>query len=495
MFLPRNQLSANAVYSLLLHNGYIWAATGNGIEIFDQEGKRLQLKGMIKELQNEMIYALLPDDRGQVWFAGNHGIGCISSEKDRISYFNAGNNLQSLEFNSNAACRAPDGKLYFGGINGINGFDPSWFNPEKKEQRVRLLLLVVSDSAYTSGIPSAKTEIRLNRRVPHIAGKVFCSDYTNAGSQLFSFYLEGYQQGWSKPSQDAEFNYRDLPPGNYRLLAKCADSWQNWSDPELLISITLSPPFWKTGWFLFLVISLITLVTGLVVRKINTMRYSKQILALEQQNAVEKERLRISKDMHDDLGASLTRISILSEMAKKQQDDPVKSQQIIEQISGISGGVVDDMSEIIWAMNPRNDTLDSFTSYIRQYASSYLESAGIEGRFAFPGKVPVQPMSSEFRRNLFLTVKEALHNVVKHADAANVTMRLVIEGHLLRIVIVDDGKGFSVETIQGWGNGLINMRKRIEEHEGRFQISSGEGKGTTVEISVKLPLNKSHTKG
>jgi signal transduction histidine kinase len=193
--------------------------------------------------------------------------------------------------------------------------------------------------------------------------------------------------------------------------------------------------------------------------------------------------------MHDDLGASLTRISILSELAKKQQDDAVRSQQIIEQISTISGSVVDDMSEIIWAMNPRNDTFDSFTAYIREYVSSYLESAGIEGHFQFPRDTHPHKMSSELRRNLFLTVKEAMHNTVKHAGAGNVFMQMVLDKTCLRVTFSDDGKGFLTDKVQGWGNGLINMRKRIEENGGRFEIISDIGKGTKIDLSVNLPRN------
>jgi signal transduction histidine kinase len=148
--------------------------------------------------------------------------------------------------------------------------------------------------------------------------------------------------------------------------------------------------------------------------------------------------------------------------------------------------VVDEMSEIIWAMNPRNDKLDSFTSYIRQHASSYLESAEIEGRFTFPDEIPSYPMSSELRRNLFLTVKEAFHNIVKHSGAGNVQMSLHFEKLSLKIIIEDDGVGFNLNKISGWGNGLTNMHKRIEELGGSFKINSEVGKGTLIEFSVKL---------
>jgi signal transduction histidine kinase/ligand-binding sensor domain-containing protein len=493
LFVARNQLSANAVYSLIMHDGSIWTATGNGIEIFDLKGKKRPVPPVIQELRNEVIYSLLADGRGQVWFTGNRGIGCINERKDHIIYLRTQNNLQSLEFNYNAACSSPDGKLYFGGIRGINGFDPAWFNPIKKTQRVRLISLFVSDTAYTEGIPPDFIKLTLSRLSPHISGKVVCTDYTNAGSQLFSFYLEGYHKEWSKPAQNADFIYRDLPPGKYRLLVKCADSWQNWGEPVTLLSITVNPPFWITGWFFFLVAMVITTITALIVRRINSIRYQKRIHILEQQNAIEKERLRISKDMHDEIGASLTRISILSELAKNQKDNRDAEMRVISQISDIAGGVVDEMSEIIWAMNPKNDTLDNFAAYFRQYASSYLETAGINAAFRLPEIVPSIMMSSELRRNLFLTIKESLHNIVKHSEAKNVKIQMTLNQKVLRMTIMDDGRGFIIEKTNGWGNGLINMRKRMEEPGGTFDIGSEIGKGTTIQLSIILPVNdKSH---
>ncbi|MFZ4522244.1 MAG: ATP-binding protein [Bacteroidales bacterium] len=492
-FVKSNRLSEAATNSLMVHEGAVWAATGNGIEIFDLSGNRKPLPGKIKELQNEVLYAMQSDDLGRIWFSGNHGLGCINAAKDRIFYFSRHDNLQSMEFNQNAACRAPDGRLYFGGIMGINGFDPAWFSSGEKVAAPRLMSLSVADTSFTRGIPSGLPELILSRHAPHVGGKVFCPDYSRTGSQLFSFYLEGYQLAWSAPSQSAEFSYRDLPPGSYRLIVKFGDSWQNWSDPVTLLSITLRQPFWKTGWFLIILIVFITTVTAYLARKINSMRFTRRILVLEQQNAIEKERLRISKDMHDDLGASLTRISILSELAKKQQDDPLKSQQLIGQISDISGGVVDDLSEIIWAMNPRNDTFDSFSSHIREYASSYLESAGIEGHFRFPQEIPAIGMPSDLRRNIFLVVKEALNNIVKHAGANKVQMEMYLRDETLGISITDNGKGFEADQNPHRGNGLVNMHKRMEEHNGAYAITSGEGRGTTIELSVKLPeIAKSH---
>lgn len=479
-----HKLSAVPVYSLILHKSLVWAATGNGIECYNSDGSVHELSAIFSSLKNEVIYSMLPDDSGRLWITGNNGIGCILA--DRIIFFNSKNNLQSLEFNHNAAFKNTDGSLYFGGIQGLNAIDPSTFNPDKKPPEVRLISLFVSDTAYSQGIPSTNLDFKLSRMAPHISGNVFSNDYANAGSLLYSFFLEGYQPGWSKPSGSSAFNFRNLPPGKYHLYVKCADTYMNWSAPAILVSFTIAPAYYTTWWFLSLLAAFILGITVLLVKRSQRVRYQEQIREIEREFAIEKERLRISKDMHDEVGASLTRISILSELAKKQQAEPVKALQTINQISEISGGVVDEMSEIIWAMNPRNDTLDSFSSYIRQHASTYLESAEIEGAFLFPDEIPAFHMSSELRRNLFLTVKEAFHNIVKHSGAGNVKMSLCFDKQNLNIKIDDDGKGFEIDKIKGWGNGLTNMRKRIEELDGRFEITSEVGKGTLIELSVTL---------
>jgi len=482
----RKRISLNEVHCLLEYQGAIWAATGNGIEIYNQDGTNLPKPGCIKELDDEVVYSLAPDEQGRIWFTSNHGISYINEKRDHIVNFNTHNNLQSLEYNSNASFRAPDGHLYFGGIRGINGLNPSRFNPGKKLPEVKLISLYVSDSAFTNGFFFGSVKLTLDRRAPHLSGKVFCSDFTNTGGQLFSFFLEGYQQAWSKPSPDADFMYRDLPAGKYRLLAKCADTWQNWSKTVVLLTIKIDRPFWKTWWFMALMTMAVAITTALTLKRINSARFRQQIKAMEQEQAIERERLRISKDMHDEVGASLTRISILSELAKKQQGEPGNTERIITQISEIAGNVVDEMSEIIWAMNPKNDNLYSFTAYFRRYASAYLETADISVKFNFPFVVPELPMSAEVCRNLFLTIKEALHNIVKHAKAGNVMIVLQIEEKKLEITICDNGHGFKHETHSGTGNGLFNMRKRIEECGGQYMLVSEVGKGTEIKISVIL---------
>jgi len=396
------------------------------------------------------------------------------------------NNLQSLEFNHNAALKGPEGRIYFGGINGINGIDPSQVKTEKELPRIHLFNLYVSDTIFSKGIPPDGISLSLSRDAAHLHGSVYTSGYGDASDQGFSFLLEGYEKEWNTPAASPAFAYRNLPPGEYRLLVRYTDPFRTTGTPIPLLTVKVVPAFWQTLWFAALLTIAIIAITVFIVKKVQHFRYINRIKALEQEHAIEKERLRISKDMHDEVGASLTRISILSEIAKSRQQEPDKTQKVIEQISEIAGDVVDELSEIIWAMNPKNDSLDSFAAYIRRYASTYLEATETLVSYNFPDPVAPLPMSAELRRNLFLTVKEAIHNVAKHADAKNLTITLQTDQKKLIIIIRDDGKGFSEELLPGTGNGLGNMNRRMEDCGGTFRISSGKGNGTEIIMTVGL---------
>jgi signal transduction histidine kinase len=305
--------------------------------------------------------------------------------------------------------------------------------------------------------------------------------------QQYSYFLEGYQKTWDPFSADPSFSYRNLPPGSYKLWVKCLDAFKNQGDNTLLLTLRVEPPFWMTWWFISLLLAVIILIVIGVVRKINEARYKARLRELQQQNAIEKERLRISKDMHDEVGASLTRISILSELARQKTGKAQETSAYIAQINEISGNVVDEMSEIIWAINPRNDNPESFASHIRQFVSNYLEPTGIIPDFRFQEPMPEFTMSSELRRNLFLTMKEAIHNLVKYSGSPNAEITLSFSDGSIHASIRDFGQGFNTLIFQKKGNGLQNMQKRIEDSGGRFNLSSVVGQGTLIEIVLPMP--------
>jgi signal transduction histidine kinase len=205
---------------------------------------------------------------------------------------------------------------------------------------------------------------------------------------------------------------------------------------------------------------------------------------LERRRAVEKERTRIATDMHDDLGAGLSQIKFLSETIGMKKQKHLPFEEEIDSIRSFSDEMIDKMGEIVWALNEKNDTLSDLLSYTRSYAMEYLEQNGIACTVDEPDAIPQDYVSSEFRRNIYLTVKETLHNVVKHAQASEVSVKIEIDRNLT-IQIRDNGIGITVPPGKASGNGLINMNKRIKELNGSFEIVNNNG---TV-VTIRVPLN------
>jgi signal transduction histidine kinase len=229
-------------------------------------------------------------------------------------------------------------------------------------------------------------------------------------------------------------------------------------------------------------IRVLTLIAKRVIALFNTAAlYQKD---LDRQLMLERERARISQDMHDDVGASLTRISILSDLAKNKDDVTGETKQWLGQISDTSRGVMEEMSQIIWALNPKNDTLEGLVAYLRRFANEFLEPTAINCSFDLPETLPVRALSVEVRRNVYLVVREALHNIVKHSDATIVDIKLSILDSRFSISIKDDGKGFDPGKLEFPGNGLINMKKRMNDIGGEIAIKSESGSGTEIELTV-----------
>jgi signal transduction histidine kinase len=242
----------------------------------------------------------------------------------------------------------------------------------------------------------------------------------------------------------------------------------------------------------------VVLTVGALVAGVRYLAWRKlqaQLQVMERQRALERERARIARDLHDDLGASLTRIALLSELAKADLHDPELAKTHLDQIFSTVSGLARELNEIVWAVNPANDDLEHFSDHICKFAQDYLSLAGIRCRLDFPESVPAYPLLSPERHSLFLTAKEALQNIVKHAQAGQVWIRLKLEPGLLLLLVEDDGKGCDTEMLSAasgatGGNGLVNMQKRMEQLGGRFIQQSKSGSGSLVRLELPLRSNK-----
>jgi signal transduction histidine kinase/ligand-binding sensor domain-containing protein len=311
----------------------------------------------------------------------------------------------------------------------------------------------------------------------------------------FSYLLEGSSDArWSAPSNQSAINFVDLPPGGYVLHVKARFLSGIYPDQMGSYAFRIRPPWWQTTLFRATMVLVLAAGIGWAIRSYTLKRLREQRILLERQQAIEKERTRIATDMHDDLGAGLSRIKFLSDTIgiKRQRQQPID-----EEISGIgeySKEMIDKMGEIVWALNQKNDLLSDLLSYTRSYAAEYLMQAGIRSRIEVPEEFPYRFVSGEFRRNVYLAVKEALHNIAKHSQAQEVYIRIEVRKELM-IVLQDDGIGFDRAAIRPYANGLQNMERRIGELGGTLVVGggtafggplAGEGRGTRVTIAVPI---------
>jgi signal transduction histidine kinase len=227
---------------------------------------------------------------------------------------------------------------------------------------------------------------------------------------------------------------------------------------------------------------------GGTARYVTRKRIQRKLAWLEHEHAVDKERSRIAQDMHDDLGARLTEIMLLSDSVKSS-DTHAESKTLAGELAVVSRDLVQNLDAIVWVVNPRNDSLRNLAAYIYEFMERFLRTSGIRCRLDVPDKLPECALSSEVRHNLFLVIKETLNNIVKHAHATEVRFFLRLENSALKIAIEDNGQGFSVAEDATAGNGLANMRLRMSKIGGLFGLTSEPGKGTTTKLHLPIKLD------
>jgi signal transduction histidine kinase len=288
-------------------------------------------------------------------------------------------------------------------------------------------------------------------------------------------------ESWTEAGTRREAYYADLSPGEYTFEVMACNHHGVWPDRGTTVGLHLAPFFYQTWWFY---VCCGTALAGFAMLGVNwRIREIRKIHELERANALSEQRRRIARDVHDDLGASLTHILQLA--ADNPKDgSAVESSRRSARIAAIAEEAVDDIGEIVWANNPEFDTLPDLVAYIREYAAKFLDAAGIAVQFDFPDEVPSLEVNGLFRRHLLLVLKESLRNIAQHAKASEVRIQLVVSPAHLKLEIADNGCGLKAQNRPRTGNGLANMRQRIAELNGSFTAASLPGQGTRIQALV-----------
>jgi signal transduction histidine kinase len=392
------------------------------------------------------VKGILPDGEGNLWLSTDKGLSRFEPKTQMFRNYTKKDGLHHNVFLSGAYHRGRDGRFYFGGESGVTAFHPDSIKAKRCVSPVVLTSFKVFDQSLPLPRSLASTrEIRLSYKQNFFSFESAVLDYSIPEKNQYAYMLEGFDRDWIHAGVRRYASYTNVPPGEYVLRVKGANSDGVWNEGGVAVKITITPPLWETWWFtgLFGVALLVTI--GGTIRYIEIRKLRERLRELEKQQALERERLRISQDVHDEVGAGLTQIAILSELAKIDLKRPQAAEAHIQKISERARQVIDNIGEIIWAINPKHDQLGDLAAYLRHYAVQFLMTTSIKYHCEFSDSSPDIHLSAEARRNLFLVFKEALHNIVKHAAATEVVLRLTCTDQRREILICDNGRGFSPE--------------------------------------------------
>ena len=494
-------LGNDSIWSLLVdRQGALWVGTCRG-------GLSRWLNGRFVTwttktgLVNDVICQILEDNHGNLWLGSYGGVFRIDKEEmdDSIARpdhsvhcvaYGKADGLPSIECQGGfqpSGCKTRDGRLWFPTIKGLAVADVDAVTTNT------LPPPVVIEEMTVDGIVTATNESKIPPSKQQIGFRYTALSLTDPEKVRFKTRLENLDKDWMDDGTRRVADYSRLPPGDYRFHVIACNNDGVWNKEGATLALTILPHFWQTGWFLSLAgLAAVGSIAGLA-RLVERRRIQLRLQRLERETAVERERARIAKDIHDDLGASLTEITILSELAQNSGIPPAQAQADVRKIGVKARSLTQLLDEIVWALNPKKDTLDNFVTYACTFAQDYLSVGKVQCRLEVPSEVPLVPLSSDVRHSLFLVMKEALRNVLKHAGATEVNLRITTDSSAFVLSIEDNGKGIEtnrlrafIEASNGHRNGLLNMRQRTESIGGQFEICSRLGEGTQVRLKVPI---------
>lgn len=456
-------LSDQMVSGIVQENDSIfWIATHTGLNRLNIRTSKFDHFFEEDGLANNVTYALLPDDEGNLWVSTNGGLSKFNFKTSNFRTYTEADGLQSNEFNANAGLKSSTGEFYFGGVNGFNVFNPHEITESKASP-----ILIIQEYRIFDTPHRPSPDVSMSHNENYLTFLFTALEFSAAEKIKYVYKLEGFDKDWIKAGKDRQAHYTNLDPGHYTFRVRASNPDGVWTSKDATMAFVIHPPFWKSWWF----ISLVVIVSVLLAYGVHRYR-------LEQSLKVERLRNKIASDLHDEVGSSLTRISIYSDLVQNGTEE-AESKNYLRGISELSREVVTTMSDIVWSIDNRYDKMESLVFRMTDFATELLQAKNIEFDFQSIGIDKEKILDPVLKQNLYLIFKEAVNNIVKHAGATRVKVLLTNEGGKFELRIDDDGKGM-VENGTPKGNGLRNMRRRAEAIGGTFEIK--QNGGTSIRV-------------
>jgi signal transduction histidine kinase/ligand-binding sensor domain-containing protein len=485
-------------YVRFLHaetNGSLWLGTIDGLCRY-RDGKFTPIKTENGLWHNELS-AIAGDRKGNFWISSFGGVFRVA--RSELNAFADGqqpaiqcigytrdDGLQAQESPGGfqpACTKTPDGRLWFPTVDGIVSVDPDHIIENKAAPPI-VLEEILAEGSPVNAHNGLQNPIVISAGKHRVEFRFTALSFTAPEKVRFRHKLEGLDHDWSLPDDRRAVTYNFMPPGDYTFRVTACNNDGLWNPEGASIALVMRPFIWQTWWFRTSAAIAFAGALVFLVRASERNRARQRMEKLEQQHALERERARIAKDIHDEVGASLTQIAFLSQRVDGAHQEPLEVERWNQRIGTTVRRTIQSLDEIVWAVSPKHDTLESLANYLSRFAQDHLELAGIRCVLDVLTVLPPLALNAEVRHNLLLAAREALQNAVSHAAATEVRVALELNNDALEIRILDNGRGFDPQRSADEGNGLSNMRKRLEEIGGKLEITSVLGKGTTVKFNM-----------
>jgi two-component sensor histidine kinase len=448
-------------------NGNIWLSTNDGIISFNPEKK--VFKPILTGVQFfNPAGEITMDSGGNFWFGTTNGLFRWDTANNQLTRFTNKDGLLSNEMDG-CITRLENGLILSGSLGAITFFFPQLLLGKEPAPPVAISLVQVNgrDTSVQFDTPPL---------LPHQSTLSFsyaALSYGNASQNYYSYMLKGTDKDWNPATQNTTVTYAKLPAGKYTFMVKGSNSDGVWNPVPVIFSFRIEAPFYLKWWFILMAVFL------LAISLVSFYRYR-----LMQALKVERLRTRLATDLHDDVGATLSAISMYSDALKKQVEKP-QLVNLLEKMGEDSREMVRTMSDLVWAINPKNDGGDKLIQRMENYATDLCASKDVTLHFESDPNLPAHTFGIETRRNIFLIFKEALTNALKYAGGSQLQVKIGTEGNHFFLCIADNGKGFDAATIS-YGNGLKNMQTRAAEINGKLAIETSPENGCTIILRCTL---------
>jgi ligand-binding sensor domain-containing protein/two-component sensor histidine kinase len=480
---PSNPQSLSNSYILSIHeaqNGDLWFGTMQGLSCLRKKDRsRLKFtRYFMKDgLPNDVVYGILEDSHGNLWLSTNYGLSRFDPDTETFKNFDVRDGLHSNEFNSGAYTQTNRGTFIFGGVNGASEFHPDSLLDNPYIAPVVLTGFNIFDkpARLTQSISSLE-EIILSYKDNYFSFEFAALDFSVPDRNRYAYMLEGLDRVWTNSGSRRFAGYTHIDAGEYIFKVRGTNGDGVWNMGGASIKVIITPPFWKTWWFIVLMI--LTIGGGIIL--VITYRI-RQLLKFE------RLRGKIAADLHDDIGAGLTEISIMGEVIIQRLPDSSKQliSSEIKNIGTTSRNLINSMTDIVWLVNPRSDSLYDLISRLGDSYKETLTSSGFQFKTQNLESLKNMRLSMEYRQQLLLIFKEAINNSLKYSQGSEMLLKATLRGKRLKMQLSDDGVGFD-SSKEFPGNGLNNMKNRANQIGGSLKINSSIDAGTSIEFEGNI---------